>query len=137
MQGALRRTPEGVPLEEHERLKETVKEVSRRLEAVRGEEQELRLLLGAVQARPPPKAQDLPRPAWVGDRPVALARKESLGSPRPLGLAAPSKASSGLRTPSDASMSRQAYAFSQLPRCVWRLGPSKRCGRSWRSCRRR
>lgn len=122
MQGALRRTPEGVPLEEHERLKETVKEVSRRLEAVRGEEQELRLLLGAVQARPPPKAQDLPRPAWVGDRPVALARKESLGSPR---------------TPSDASMSRQAYAFSQLPRCVWRLGPSKRCGRSWRSCRRR
>lgn len=77
---------EKVPMEAHEALQHQLAEAKAQLLQLQGCGEELREQLREVQAKPPPKVQDLQRPAWVGDRPVAATPRRpessSMGSPR-------------------------------------------------------
>eukprot|EP00435_Cladocopium_sp_Y103_P023815 s824_g5.t2 len=70
-----------VPSQAHSALQRRLSEAKEQLHELRGDNLRLQEELREAQQAPPPKTQDLPRPAWVGDRPQR--RKDScLGSPR-------------------------------------------------------
>eukprot|EP00434_Breviolum_minutum_P006913 symbB.v1.2.006102.t1/scaffold359.1/size220467/12 len=77
---ATERCSSDVPWQVHRALQRQVLEAKDQLQQLQGRREELQKEVREAQAKPPPKTQDLPRPAWVGDRP--MMRKDTMSSPR-------------------------------------------------------